>query len=323
MSSEFDRIARLRAKFGKGDERVVLGIGDDGAVLDLRGGSTVVSVDTSIENTHWRRTWLSWRDIGYRSQVAAMSDLAAMGADPGQAVIALACPESLDDDAFDQLADGISEAAREIGYSVVGGNLSRASEVSITTTVFGAIPFGPEARKPVTRAGARPGDDVYVTGVIGAAALGLCALERGNDEASLTPFVHRWRRPVPRFAESAMLRAHATACIDVSDGLLQDAGHLAAASQVGIVLEADALPRLEGWSDACAALGVDPQSFGLAGGENYELLFTCAPTDALGSFAKRVGTVADGPASVRLLDGAGRSVPLLAAGFDHFRATAR
>lgn len=316
MGSEFDRIARLDALFGRRHGDVLVGIGDDAAVVEAGGTRWVISVDTSIEDTHWRRAWLSERDVGYRAQVAAMSDLAAMGAAPRHAVVALALPGDLAEASFDALAMGIREASDAIGYAVIGGNLARSREISITTTVFGALA---PSEAPLLRAGAREGDVVAVTGVVGAAALGLRALESGNESDALEPFRARWRRPIPRFQEAKDVRAVAHACIDLSDGLVQDAGHLAAASGLGLTLHAAAVPRLAGWEEAARLLDRDPLTFGLDGGEDYELLFTAPPSATLPEGATAIGQVTGGPAEVTVLGRDGAPLRGFGTGFDHFR----
>lgn len=291
--SELDRIARLRTTFGTGGVR--LGIGDDAAVIDVPACALVVTVDACVEGTHFRRAWLSWEDVGYKSFMAAASDLAAMGAEPFAALSALVLSADVDDDALDALARGQAAAAREVGAPVVGGNLARGNETSITTTVLG------RADRPIARAGARPGDLLLAAGPLGHAAAGLAALARGDER---DPHVAAWRRPVARIdAGRALARGGASAAVDVSDGLARDAAHLAEASGVRLVLDARAL----------AAYGVSLDLV-LHGGEDYAVLATSsAPIHGFST----IGAVEAGAGvALRREDGRVEDVP--PRGFDHF-----
>ena len=270
---EFDLIRELRERWGT----IAAGIGDDAAVLSMpRGDSLVASVDTSIADQHFRDGWLTPREIGYRAVAAALSDLAAMAAKPLALLVALAIPDGSRGDVL-ELGDGIGDAARLAGARIAGGNLSAAGELSITTTVLGS------AYGVLSRGGARDGDRLFVTGKLGGPATAIRALERGGPDAKIEPEIRaRFARPVPRIAEARWLADRGvTAAIDISDGLVADAGQLAAASRLHIELDAERVPRMDG-ADLDAAL---------TGGEEYELLVT-APASALvdaGEFAKRFG----------------------------------
>ena len=313
-SSEWARIDRIRALLSGSAADVELGIGDDCAVLAPTRSRTAVSIDAQVEGVHFRRAWASMREIGHRAAIAALSDLAAMGARPRHLLSALVLPGSLDDDALDALVSGIGAAAKEHGALVVGGNLARGSELSITTTVMGALDGA-----ALTRAGARPGDGVYVTGTLGAAGLGLAALlaERAGEPLA-APFVSRWRTPRARVAAGLRLAGVASAAIDVSDGLLSDASHVARASGVGIEIEAALLPREPGHDALAAALGVDGLERALAGGEDYELLFTASDDAAARAIGTRIGVVVEGAGEVIARDAAGRAIELASRGFSHF-----
>lgn len=258
------------------DPRVRLGIGDDAAVLD---DGTVLSVDAVVEGTHFRRAWLTLAEIGHRGTVAALSDLAAMGASPVAVLSSVAGPDA---EELTEIMSGVGEAAQRYGAVVVGGNVARAEVLSLHSTVVGRV------HAPWTRSGARVGDAIYVTGTVGAAALGWRALAEG---LSLEPFVTRWRRPNARFDLVPHLRP--SACIDVSDGVARELGLICAASGVGARLEVAALPTEPGMSEAAARIDADPDALALSGGEDYELLFTLAasldPT-----LATRVGEVIAG-----------------------------
>jgi thiamine-monophosphate kinase len=315
MHDEFAKIDWLRSRFelDDGDDAVVLGIGDDAAIFDFGNRPAVVTVDAQVEGTHFRRDLISARDVGKRALTAAVSDVWAMGAMPNACVVALTLPSDLEDSAFRALVDGIAEAARATGAQVIGGNLSGGRLLSITTTVFGT-PVGAGVR----RDGARPGDAVYVTGVLGAAALGLAVLEAGRgDLEGAEPFIERWRTPPMNGRSARAIATLATAAIDVSDGCLQDLDHLCEASGVGATVEVEALPTMRGHGQLCATLGLDSRKLALAGGEDYELLFTAPPSNEADAVARRIGVVT-AERGVRAIDDSGRVVEVDETGFRHF-----
>lgn len=312
MSGEFERIARLAARFGTPPPGTVIGIGDDAAVLTPTASPLVWTIDAQVDGTHFRLDWLDWEDVGYRSFMAAASDLAAMGAAPLAALSALCLADEVDDEALDRLAKGQADAARAVGAAVVGGNLARGRETSVTTTLLGHCP------KPLLRSGARPGDGVFVAGELGEAAAGLAALMSGRRDAATETCIATWRRPRARMAEGLALRDVATAALDVSDGLSQDAGHLAESSAVTITFEEAALrsvasPALEA---AAAAVGRDVLGLMLEGGEDYALLVTTA-VDGIPGF-RRIGRVEAGAAHVILERADGTRTSVDPRGFDHF-----
>lgn len=304
---EFALIARIRERLKTVDPRVRLGVGDDAAVIAAPRDDVVVSVDAVVEGAHFDRRWLSWRDVGWRGMVGALSDLAAMRARPVCALLSLVLPDDLGEEAALALVDGAAEAAHAHGASIVGGNLARGPVVSQHTTVMG------EAAHPLTRSGARPGDAIYVTGTLGAAALGWRLLAAGAEDDGPS-FVARWRRPRARFDALPWL-AHASACVDVSDGLAQDLGHLCAASGVGAALELPRVPVEPDHHAVAAAHGLDGDVLAASGGEDYELVFTC-PASLDGPFT-RVGEILEGE-GVELRDVDGRVRLLDASGHHHF-----
>ncbi|HEY9425589.1 MAG TPA: thiamine-phosphate kinase [Gemmatimonadaceae bacterium] len=264
---EFDVVRRLLALW----DDAASGVGDDAAVLDVPPGERlVVSADSTVENVHFRREWLSARAVGWRATASALSDLAAMAATPMGILVSLSLPEPWRTD-VDELARGIGEAVQAAGTTIVGGDLTAAHELTIAITVLG------HAVAPLTRAGARAGDTLYVTGSLGGPRAAIEALLRGE---TLPPALReRFERPVPRIAEARWLAARgAHAAIDVSDGLAGDVGHLAAASGVSIALRLDALPLVEGVSPLDA----------LASGEEYEVL-VAAPTIDTAAFERELG----------------------------------
>jgi thiamine-monophosphate kinase len=253
---EFDAIRAMLRVWGA---RAV-GIGDDAALLSVPTGERLVaSTDASVEGVHFRRDWLSAREIGARATAAALSDLAAMAAAPLGLLLALGVTDHWRAE-LDELARGVGEMASSVGCPVIGGNVTRASELSLTITVLGSTAH------PLTRDRVRAGDVLFVTGALGGPGAALAALLHGErpSEADLA----RFATPRPRIAEARWLAEHgARAAIDVSDGLVADAAHLANASGVRLELMVESLPCVAGVSPDAAA----------ASGEEYELLVAFAP----------------------------------------------
>lgn len=314
MDGERARVARLARRFAPAPAGVEVGIGDDAAVLASHAGRALVwTVDTAVEGVHFRRAWLTLVDLGWRSFMAAASDLAAMGATPRGALSSLILPADLGDDALDALAEGQNEAARALGTAVVGGNLARGGELSITTTLLG------EAERPLCRDGAKPGDVIALAGAVGLARAGLVALERGlADDARVAAAVAAWRRPLARLAEGQVAAGFARAALDLSDGLALDASRLADASGVGVELDLRALlaHAPPGLRDACAALDLDPLETMLTGGEDYALLVAAPAERVLAPFVV-VGRVVEGR-GLSTLSPEGEVRPLRPRGWDHF-----
>jgi thiamine-monophosphate kinase len=314
--SERELVEALREALAAADPEILLGIGDDAALLAPSPFPMALSVDASIEGVHFERSFAPLDRLAARAFAAALSDLAAMGAAPRAALVSLVLPEG-DLAEVRAIAAGLAEAARRHACPVVGGNLARGAALQLHTTVVGT-----QLDRPLTRSGARPGDDLWVSGTVGGAHVGLTALLRGREDATLAPFVERWRDPPARLDLRDVLRERASAAMDLSDGLLADAPRLAEASGVQLVLDVDRLPRRAGLDEAAALLGLDALGCAVAGGEDYELLFTAprAHRGALGGVATQVGEVASGR-GVELRRG-GVRLPA-AAGFDHFRSRAR
>jgi thiamine-monophosphate kinase len=263
---EFDMIRAFLGPDGDVPPEVRLGPGDDAAVLD---GDWVISTDLSVEDVHFRRGWLTDREIGYRAASAALSDLAAMAARPVGVLVSMAAPRGAAVDVASAQA-GVRAAAEAVGARVIGGDLSRSpGPLFIDVVVLG------RSERPVSRAGARAGDELWVSGTLGAGAAALTVWEDGGVPPE--PLRRRFVRPEPRVALALALAEAGipVAMMDVSDGLAGDAGHLAAASGVGIVLEASALPVDP---DGLALLGSDAAlGAALHGGEDFELLFAARP----------------------------------------------
>ncbi|HWW67339.1 MAG TPA: thiamine-phosphate kinase [Solirubrobacterales bacterium] len=287
---EFELLAQVRERLPPAGPRVRVGMGDDAAVT-VPGGATATSVDAIVDGVHFRREQASLRQIGRKALATALSDLAAMGAEPGEAYVVLGVPPDLDEDGCIELVDGIAALATETGMTLAGGDVTRALALTVTMTVVGHAP-SPELL--VTRAGARPGDVLMLTGEIGGAAAGLLLLERPELETAVgaeTAARLRARQLEPRArlgAGRALARARAGAMIDLSDGLGGDARHLAEESGALMRIEVGALPLANGVAEIAAAAGRDPIQLALSGGEDYELL-AALPTERVGEAAAAVG----------------------------------
>lgn len=267
---EFELLAKLRERLPPAGPRLRVGSGDDAAVT-VPGGATATSVDAVVDGVHFRREWSSPMQIGAKALAVALSDLAAMGAEPGEAYVTLGIPTDLDESDCLALLDGMAALAAETGTAIAGGDVTRSPVLSLALTVVGHAPSPDDF---VTRAGAQPGDALAVTGKLGAAAAGLLLLG-GDVPGTSEELVARQLEPRPRLgAGQALAAGGATAMIDVSDGLGGDAGHLAEASGAGLRIEAEALPVAPGVDEVAAAAGRDPLELAVGGGEDYELLVT-------------------------------------------------
>lgn len=280
---EFELLALLRERLPAAGPQVRLGSGDDASVT-VPGGAVATSVDALVEGVHFRRESATLRQIGRKAISTALSDLAAMGAAPGEAYVWLGAPEDLDEEGLLEVGAGLAAVAAETGTTVAGGDLTRAPVLSLAVTVTGHAPNPDDF---VTRAGARPGDALVVTGELGGAAAGLALLEQpsvaGLDAPTADALRARQLDPTPRLAAGqALAAAGATAMIDISDGFAGDAGHVAAASGALLVIDAEALPIAPGVAALAAAAGRDPLELAASGGEDYELL-AALPPDALAS----------------------------------------
>jgi thiamine-monophosphate kinase len=286
--AEFDVIRGLLDQWGPHSA----GAGDDAAIVDVPAGEQLLaSVDTAVEGVHFRRTWLTPAEIGYRAVTSALSDLAAMGAAPLGVLTAFALPESWRA-RLSEIAEGIGMAVADAGTVVLGGNLSAAAELSITTTVLG------HATRPLRRDGARDGDLLYVSGRLGGPGAALESMLAGRTPAP--EHRDRFAHPVARLAEGQWLAAAgAHAAVDLSDGLVSDAAHMASASRVKLEFDLRAIPLVA---------DVGPRD-ALVSGEEYVLLVT-APALDVEAFATQfgipltaVGRVVGGPAGqVEVLD---------------------
>jgi thiamine-monophosphate kinase len=284
---EFGLIDALLPIFEQG-EHVLVGPGDDAAVLRVRSGHVVVSTDLMVEGRHFRREWASGADVGHRAAAQNLADVAAMGGRATSLTVGLAAPADLPVAWAVDLAGGIAEEAGKVGASVVGGDLTRSDQIVVSVTVLGTCTVA-----PVLRSGAEPGDVVALCGRQGWAAGGLAVLGRGFRSPRV--LVEAYRRPDPPYAAGPVAaEAGATAMVDVSDGLLAEAGHLARASGVAIDLRSDAFEVPEPLHAVAAALGSDPLRFVLTGGDDHALLACFPDAGSLPEGWRLVGTVTDG-----------------------------
>jgi thiamine-monophosphate kinase len=318
---EFSLIDRIRQRTAQSRDDVRLGIGDDAALLAVPSGQELaVAIDTLVEGVHFPRDTAP-ADIGWKALAVNLSDLAAMGATPAWALLALTLPNA--DEAFiDGLADGFAQLAQTYRLALVGGDTTRGA-LTISVAVHGFVPPG----KALTRADAQAGDAVLVTGTLGDAAAGLRLLQQSrHSDAQSNYLIARLNRPTPRVAAGLALRERASACIDVSDGLLADLGHICAASGVGAEIEAALLPRSSALLDRFD--DVNSHDFALSGGDDYELCFTVPPQRVaavqadlarLGCGATRIGRIVEGQ-GVKVRDADGQWLEPAQQGWDHFRA---
>ena len=305
---EFGLISRVVARLGTGS-KTLLGPGDDSAVVAAPDGRVVACTDVLVEGRHFRRDWSGPADVGHRAAAANLADIVAMGAQPTALLVAFCAPADLDVGWAEELATGLSDEAALVGAGVVGGDMSSSPTLTVAVTALGDL----GGRPPVVRSGAQPGDVLALSGRTGHAAAGYTILSRGFRTPRI--LVEAYRRPeVPYSAGPRASAAGATSMIDISDGLLQDLGHIAAASLVAIDVRTEAFEVPPAMRDAATALGVDPYQWLLAGGEDHALAATFPAGTALPEGWREIGTVHDGAGVT--VDRKPWSGPT---GWDHFR----
>ncbi|NUO99094.1 MAG: thiamine-phosphate kinase [Nonomuraea sp.] len=307
---EFGVVNRIAARLPQG-EGVMLGPGDDAAMVAAPDGRVVVSTDLLIESRHFRREWSSGHDVGRKAAAQNLADIAAMGAVPTSIVVGLGIPADLPVAWLDALTDGFREECAVVGASVVGGDITRSEAVVIGVTALGDL----GGRAPVKRSGARPGQVVAVAGRLGYAAAGWALLAAGAPvDDVLEEVVAAHRRPCPPYAEGPRAAAlDASAMLDVSDGLVQDLGHVARASGVRLELDPEAFAVGEPVAAAAKELGQDPLEWVLTGGEDHALAAVFPPEVRLPPSWQVVGRVVEGEGVLVYGREMGRG------GWDHFR----
>ena len=334
MIGEDDLVRRIRALAAVDREGVVVGIGDDCAVLGPTPGEQLIATtDLLIEDVHFRRRYAAPADVGWKALAVNISDIASKGARSRWALVALACPPATTGDEIDAFYEGMLSLARDHGVAVVGGDTSASpGGWFVNVTLLG------EATRAVLRSTARPGDVVAVTGTLGRSAAGLAVLERDHAPAgiaaeTLAEMTAAHLRPRPRAAEGRWLGTAdgVTAMMDLSDGLAIDLPRLCTESRVGATVQVEAVPIAAGTRRVAAALDRDPLAWATGGGEDYELLVACAAdafprladglAQATGTALTRVGHV-ERTGGVRFVDDRGRAIEV-ARGFEHFVARHR
>lgn len=326
---EFGLIERIARIVGSAPAGVVAGIGDDTAIIDTGGPRLLLAtIDIQVEGRHFIRDRTKPYWLGGRTAAINLSDIGAMGGEPRWALVSLALPQDLDVEWVDELYRGLREGLGRFGAAVIGGNLSGSHEIVIDLALLGEVERGQVLR----RDGARPGDVIIVTGTLGASAAGRHALDAGLDmmDPRVVTCTTAHLVPSPRVREgrAAAQTGLVTSALDLSDGLSSDLGHICAASGVGAEVDISRLPIASDTRDLAARLGLDPVRLAMAGGEDYELLFTTPPEAAdeliavvAGSTGTRVtaiGQITPPDAGRWLVDKSERT-PLDAAGWDHFR----
>ena len=322
LSSEFELIARLTAGIHL-SRRTILGVGDDCAIVSRPRGPTLFTIDSMVENVHFDLRWCPPQALGARALAVNLSDIAAMGGRPTACVVNLGVREGITSRTLERIYSGLREAARESSTDIVGGNVTRSRELSITIALLGEV-----GRRVMRRDAARPGDEIFVTGTLGDAALGwrilAGKLKAGGkakaDRATRKYLVERFIRPHARLYAGQRLAAlrPAPAAIDVSDGLMQDLGHILEQSGVGAEIDASRIPI----SPAYRTLMGDDLVHALTGGEDYELIFCVRPGHSESELSRRlrvrvrrIGKIVRG----NRLNVIGYSAPIVA-GWDQLRS---
>jgi len=321
---EFGLIERIRRRTPKG-RGVRVGIGDDAAWLESRKRTFLITSDLLIEGIHFNLKWTSFYALGYKSLAVNLSDLAAMGASPAYLILSLGIPVDFSAADIEEFYRGIRSLASRSGVALVGGDTSASRRFVISACLVGHC-----AHRPVTRGGAKVGDDLYITGTLGDSALGLRLLKKRGarlGDKNHAHLISRHRLPSPRLTAGKLLARQglARAMIDVSDGLLQDLTHLCKASGTGAVIWQEALPLSRAYRMTAGAKDLRDA---LTGGEDYELLFAVRPRDRgrlekakrrLGVAVARIGRCVTRRAGITVLDRRGTLRSLSTAGYDHFR----
>ena len=286
MASESELIAALSAVFNLSDanvrENVLIGIGDDGAVIAPSSRKSVLAADMAIEGVHFNRKWSTLREIGAKITAANLADIYAMGGDPKYLLVSAGLTADFGITEITELAQGIAEEAALVGASVVGGDISRAEQLVISISVFG------EVEKPITRSAAKVGDSVVISGLPGKSAAGLIQLQSGVTDS---PFVSAHKKPIVNYQLAKKFRNVNSMC-DVSDGLLSELNHIASASGVGIELDSKLIADIPGFKELEAGAQSDVWELVLSGGEDHVFVATTSTEIPEGAFV--IGRVDSG-----------------------------
>jgi len=307
---EFGLVELVTKRFAP-TELVLLGPGDDAAVVQAPDGRVVISTDMLIEGRHFRRDWSSAHDVGRKAAAQNLADIAAMGANPTALVVGLGVPATLDVDWVAQLSDGFATECELVGARIVGGDIVRAELITIAVTVLGDL----QGRPAVTRTGAKPGDVIAMAGRLGWAAAGLAILGRGFRSPRVLVDAHRV--PEPPYAAGVSAAIHgATSMIDISDGLVSDVRHLAVASGCSMHIHSNLLVVDTPVAEAAAAFNADPLTWVLTGGDDHALVATFPARGGLPDGFIMIGEVLEGDPGI-VVDGEAVEA---SGGWDHFRA---
>jgi thiamine-monophosphate kinase len=282
MASESELIAALTAVFKSSDLRVLIGIGDDGAVIAPSQNKLVLAADMAVEGVHFNRKWSTLHEIGAKITAANLADVYAMGGDPKYLLVSAGLTADFGIAEITELAKGIADEAALVGASVVGGDISRAEQLVISISVFG------EVENPITRSGAKIGDSVIISGLPGKSAAGLIQLQSGVTDSS---FVSAHKKPVVNYQLAKKFREVSAMC-DVSDGLLSELSHIASASDVGIELDSKLIEEIPGFKELKAATNGDVWELVLAGGEDH--VFVATTSTDIPQGAHVIGKVVSG-----------------------------
>ena len=288
MASESELIAALSAVFTLSDpsfnsfKNVLVGIGDDGAVIKASPQSSVLATDMAVEGVHFKREWSSLHEIGAKITAANLADIYAMGGDPKYLLVSAGLTADFGIAEITELAKGIAEEAALVGASVVGGDISRAEQLVISISVFG------EVENPITRSGAKIGDSVIISGLPGKSAAGLIQLQSGVTDSS---FVSAHKKPVVNYQLAKKFREVSAMC-DVSDGLLSELNHIASASDVGIELDSKLIAEIPGFQDLESATKGDIWEVVLSGSEDHAFVATTSADIPEGAYV--IGKVVSG-----------------------------
>ena len=286
LATESELIAALSKVFAASDPNLIVGIGDDGAVISASPKNLVAATDMAVEGVHFKRDWSSLHDIGAKLTAANLADIYAMGGTPKYLLVSAGLSKDFGIAEIEELANGIKSEADLVGAAIVGGDLSSAEKLVISITAFG------EVEKPITRAGAKVGDVVIISGLSGKSAAGLYQLQNGIADS---PYIRAHKKPVINYKLAASFESVNSMC-DVSDGLISELNHIAAASKVGIELDVELIKVIPGFDELAQIAGSNiwqlVWQWVLAGGEDHVFVATTSSQIPVGAYA--IGKVVAG-----------------------------